>query len=122
MSGTDDKGGDLDLDWDDALADWEREIEDKSQAVSEPMPQKPAAAPAMRRSTTVPGVHPASMSAFANGPDVPNAALDSRSASSPVPRCLRTASTMVNLPPDAPAPRHGPVAVIDVRSQLLDWS
>ncbi|UJR79184.1 hypothetical protein [Sandaracinus amylolyticus] len=47
MSGTDDKrGADIDFDWDDALADWERDLDDKSEARSGPMPQKPAAPPA----------------------------------------------------------------------------
>ncbi|AKF08213.1 hypothetical protein [Sandaracinus amylolyticus] len=45
MSGTDDKrGADIDFDWDDALADWERDLDDKSEARSGPMPQKPAGA------------------------------------------------------------------------------
>ena len=53
---------------------------------------------------------------------VPNAALDSNRASNPVPMCLRTASTMVNLPPDTPALRPAPSPPLGVRSQLLDWS
>ena len=51
----------------------------------------------IRASTTAPGDQPACISDFANGPDVPNAALDSSIATRPRPRFRFIASTMVSL-------------------------
>ena len=47
-----------------------------------------SAAPAIRRKTTEPGVHPVSSSDFATGPDVANVAAESRAIRRPAPVVL----------------------------------
>ena len=78
----------------------------------------------IRASTTAPGDQPATIRDLANGPEVPNAALDASIATRPSPRWRRIASTMVSSSARLPSECQEQsmllpmtVRALDVRSQ-----